>query len=57
MSQKNEARQKHLQVKTRASREIYETKRREANRVCREKKRIWMNNKIKQLEEANNKMK
>ena len=57
MSQKNEARQKNLQVKTRASREIYETKRREANRVCREKKIIWMNNKIKQLEEANNKMK
>ena len=38
MSQENEARKKYLQVKTRATREIYETKRTEANRICREKK-------------------
>jgi len=54
MSQKNEARKKCLQVKTRATREIYETKRTEANRVRREKKRIWINNKIKQIEETSN---
>jgi hypothetical protein len=41
MTQKNEARKKYLQVKTRASREIYETKRTEANRLCREKKRKY----------------
>jgi len=52
MSQKNEARKKYLQVKTRATREIYEAKRAEANRVCREKKRTWINNKIKQIEEV-----
>jgi hypothetical protein len=39
MSQKNEARKKHVQVKTRDAREIYEAKRTEANRICREKKR------------------
>ena len=55
MTQKNEARKKYLQTKTRASREIYEMKRTEANRVCREKMRIWINNKIKQLEETSNK--
>jgi len=38
MSQKNEARKKYLQVKTRATREIYEAKRTEANRICREKR-------------------
>ena len=40
VSQKNEARKKYLQVKTRATREIHEAKRTEANRICREKKRI-----------------
>jgi hypothetical protein len=38
-SQKNEARNKYLQVNTSASREINETKRTEANRVCRERKK------------------
>jgi len=55
MSQKNEARKKYLQVKTRATREIYEAKRTEANKICREKKRIWINNKIRQTEKASNK--
>ena len=54
MSQKNKARKKYLQVETRATCEIYETKRTEAKRVCREKKGIWINNKIKQIEEASN---
>jgi hypothetical protein len=55
MSQKNEARKKYLQVKTRVTHEIYEMKRTEANRLCREKKIRWINNKIKQIEEASNK--
>ena len=55
MSQKNEARKKYLQVKTRATREIYEVKRTEANRICREKKRIWIKNKTRQIEDASNK--
>jgi len=52
VSQKNEARKKYLQVKTRATHKIYEAKRTE---VCREKKRIWINKKIRQIEEASNK--
>jgi hypothetical protein len=59
MTQKNDAGKKYLQAKTRVSREMYETKRKDANRVCRERqrerergrerereKRIWINNKI-----------
>ena len=42
-------------LKTIATREIYEAKRTEANRICIEKNRIWINNKIRQIEEANNK--
>jgi hypothetical protein len=53
MTEKNEARKKYLQARTRVSREIYETEITEANRVCK-KNRIWINNKIKQIEEASN---
>ena len=38
MTQKNEARKKYLRAKTRPSREIYERKRTEANRICTEKR-------------------
>jgi hypothetical protein len=55
MTQKNEARKKYLRDKNRASREIYEMKRTKAYRACREKKRIWINNIIKQIEETSNK--
>ena len=55
MTQKNETRKKYLQARTRASREAYETKRTEANKVCRRKKRDWINNKIKYIEELNDK--
>ena len=48
MTQKNEVRKKYLQAKTRASHETYEMKR-------TEKKRIWINNKIKQIKETSNK--
>jgi hypothetical protein len=54
MSQKNEARKKCLQIKTRASCEIYETKRTE----CVEKRREYRYiKKFKEREQANNKMK
>jgi hypothetical protein len=55
MTQKNDARRKYLQSRTRDSWVIYETKRTEANRVCREKKRNWINNKIKHIEDSNKK--
>jgi hypothetical protein len=38
MTQQNEARKKYLHAKTRTSRETYEMKGEEANRVCREKR-------------------
>jgi hypothetical protein len=55
ITQKNEARRKYLQIKIRASREAYEASRTEANRVCRRKKQEWINNKIKHIEELNDK--
>jgi len=55
MTQKNEARKKYFQSKTRACREAYETRRTETNRVCRRKKQEWLNNKIKYIEELNDK--
>jgi len=39
MSQKNEAKKKHLHAKTRAIHEIFEAKIMEANRICTENKR------------------
>ena len=55
MTQKNDARKKYLQTRTRATKEIYESKRTETNRICREKKRNWLNNKIKHIEVSNKK--
>jgi acyl-homoserine lactone acylase PvdQ len=55
MTQKNEAQTKYLQATTRARQEIYEIKRTEANKVCRGKKRNWINNKIMYIEELNDK--
>jgi hypothetical protein len=55
MMQKNETRKKYLLARTRASREAYEAKRTEANKVCRRKNRDWINNKIKYIEELNDK--
>ncbi|PSN53384.1 hypothetical protein C0J52_03797 [Blattella germanica] len=48
---KNEARKKFLQTKTRASQEQYKSKRKEANKICREKKKEWINKKLLTLEE------
>jgi len=48
---KNESRRKWLQQRTRASNEWYHKKRNEANRVCAKKKKEWINNIIRQIEE------
>jgi hypothetical protein len=49
MNEKNTA---SLQRRTRGIHEYYSQKRRDANEVCRQKKKIWLNNKIKQIEES-----
>jgi hypothetical protein len=38
--------------RTRAYQKYYSQKRRDANKVCKQKKKIWLNNKNKQIEEA-----
>ena len=48
---KNEAGRKWLQHRTRASREWYHKKRNEANRLCASKKKEWINDTIRQIEE------
>jgi hypothetical protein len=55
IKRKIEARSKWLQQKTRASYEIYSTKRKEANNLINQKKKKWLNNKILQIEQNNNK--
>jgi hypothetical protein len=40
-----------MQIKTRANQEYYNSKRLEANKICRIKKKEWLNNKISQIEE------
>jgi hypothetical protein len=52
MNEKNIARQRCLQRRTRAKQECYSQKRSNANKMCRQQKKIWLNNKIKQIEEA-----
>jgi hypothetical protein len=52
MNEQNTARHRCLQKRTRANQEYYSQKRRDANRVCKQKKKIWLNNTIKQREEA-----
>jgi len=50
MKKKNDARSKWLQQKTRASQEAYKKMRIEANVLIRQNKKLWMNNKILQIE-------
>jgi hypothetical protein len=50
IKRKNETRSKWLLLKTRASQEIYKKMRIETNVLIRRKKKIWMNNKILQIE-------
>jgi len=52
ITEKNIARQKCLQITTRATQEEYEEKRRIATKICRNKKKHWLNNRIKEIEEA-----
>jgi hypothetical protein len=49
--EKNTARKKYMQIKTRANQEYYNCKRLEANKICRNKKKEWLNSKISQIEE------
>jgi hypothetical protein len=51
IKRKNEARNKWLQQKTRASQESYIKRRKEANVLFRQKKKAWINNKILQIEQ------
>jgi hypothetical protein len=52
---KNKARQRLLQCRMRITREQYQDKRNEANRVCRNKKKKWLNDRILQIEENHRK--
>jgi hypothetical protein len=50
---KNEARKKCLIRRTRANLDNYQQKRTKANRICRRKKKEWLDNKIKEINEIN----
>jgi hypothetical protein len=53
MEQKNLARMKCTNKRTRVNQNDYMQKRKIANCICKTKKKEWLNNKIKQIEEAN----
>jgi hypothetical protein len=55
IKQKNKAREKYLQRRTRSNRKNYEQKRKIANKICRQKKKAWMYTKLKDIEMANKK--
>jgi len=55
IQEKNEARGKCLIRKTGTNLDIYHQKRTKANRICRRKKKEWIEKKIKELNEANKK--
>ena len=46
---------RNLHVKTRASQDDYKLKRKEANKLCRNKKKNWLNGKINKMEENHKK--
>jgi hypothetical protein len=48
---KNEAKKKWLQLKTRTSWNTYINKRKQENKICTQKKKKWLSNKIIQIEE------
>ena len=52
IEEKNIVRKKCLQRRTRATQEEYEEKRRVAMKICRNKKKHWLNNRIRRIEEA-----
>ncbi|PSN41875.1 hypothetical protein C0J52_20331 [Blattella germanica] len=45
IKEKNEARMRALNTKRRASQEDYKLKRKRANKICRNKKKTWLNGK------------
>jgi hypothetical protein len=53
IKQKNKAREKCLQRRTRSNQENYEQKRKITNKICRQKKKAWMYTKLKDIEMAN----
>jgi hypothetical protein len=55
IKQKNKAREKCLQRRTRSNQQNYEQKRKIANKICRHKKKAWMCTKLKDIEIANKK--
>lgn len=55
VQKKNDARNKAMQNKTRASYENYQLKRKEANRICRMKKKKWINQKLEVIEQSHRK--
>jgi hypothetical protein len=50
--EKNNTRKKCLQKRTRGNQEQYTQARKEANKISKEKKKQWLNNRIQQVEEA-----
>ena len=56
IQEKNEARRKWLQLKTRISWITYINKRKQANKICTQKKKKWLSNKIIQIEENHRRM-
>jgi len=55
--EKNIAREKCLQRRTRATQEEYEKKRRMATKICRRKKKHWLENRIKAIKKLTEEMK
>ena len=55
IKEKNIARGKCLQRRTRATQKEYEKKRNTATKIYRNKKKQWLNNKIKEIEKAHRK--
>jgi hypothetical protein len=53
MQEKNEERRKCLIRRTRANLDNYSQKRTKANRICRRKKKEWLDNKIKEINKIN----
>ena len=53
IQKKNEARKKWFLLKTRVSWNTYVNKRKQVNKICTQKKKKWLSNKIIQIEENN----
>ena len=53
VQEKNEARRKCLMRRTRINMDNYQQKRAKASRICRRKKKEWLGNKIKEINEIN----